>query len=126
MTWLLLLLFVVFAGLHAKKQPLPGLIASGVFSVFFLFFLYLIFKTEPYAIRIYPDRFELCYILGRKKYLFTDIADISLSTVHYRKSGDVESVRVDFRQGRHLQIQALNSRRKFFEDLRQTWRRDTA
>ena len=120
--WLLLLLFVVGAGLQSRKQPVGGMIASGVFAVLFLYFLYLMLKTQPYAIRIHPDRFEVCSVLERKTYFFTNVAEISLDEVHTRKSGDIPTVRVDFHKGRHLQLGAMHNRRKFFEDLHECWR----
>jgi hypothetical protein len=117
---LLLILFVVCAAPLSEKQPVIGKISGMVFGGLLLWFLYLICKTEPYAIKIFPDRFEVCRVLRRKIYRFENVTGICLDFVRVgsgRTSDVLQIVRIDFQTGRHLELSSLPNRRKLYEDM---------
>jgi hypothetical protein len=99
-----------------------GIIMSVIMGGLFLFFLHLLLKKEAYAIRVYADRFEVCYAFTRQTYAYASISEIYLEVVHTRKSGDIDIVRVNFKSGRTLGLGSFNNRRKLFEDLHECWR----
>ena len=120
--WLLMILAVVCIAPLSKKTPVGGIIMSVIMGGLFLFFLYLLLKKEAYAIRVYADRFEVCYAFTRQTYAYASISEIYLDVVHTRKSGDIDIVRVNFKSGRTMGLGSLNNRRKLFEDLHECWR----
>lgn len=120
--WLLMILAIVCVAPLSKKTPVGGMIASVVMGGLFLFFIYVLLKIEPCAIRVYPDRFEVCFAFSRRTYPYASITGIYLDVVPTRKSGDLKTVRVDFDSGRTLQLSSLWNRRKLFEDLHECWR----
>ena len=66
--------------------------------------------------------YGLRVVRGRQVYYYADITDVSLDAVSFRRSGTVKSVRIEFQSHRPLQLIALNSHHKLYEDLHRSWR----
>jgi hypothetical protein len=84
--------------------------------------LYIVFVLEPYAVKIYPDRFVLRCILSSRIYRFVDVSNVSLDIVSQTKGGFLKTVRVDFHSGKTLQLAFPNVRQRLYDDLNSSWR----
>jgi len=122
MAWLSLILFVACIAPLSQKTPVAGITGSVLMGTAFLFSLVIVLKSEPCAIRVYADRFEVCYFFRRGVYYYSDINDVSMDVVVMRKSDDLKTVRVDFKSGRPFQLASLGHRHRLYEDLHSSWR----
>jgi hypothetical protein len=120
--WLSVMLFWACFAHLADRYPIGKIVMTVFMGIGFIVSLYVFLRFEPYAIRIYSDRFEARYILGRRVYYYADVTDVSLDVVPCGNSGHIGAVRVDFRSDRRLMLSSLISRHKLYEDLHTSWR----